>query len=128
MVYAVHEPTQRVSSHISVDFYVFLLTRTFSINLVVYYMPTVLVDSVGLSTNTAQLIAGFVELMFPVGNLLPAFFLDRLGRRPTMIYGCAGLSFCMVMITILLSIGSKATSSAAIGFFFLVCYHPTRLS
>lgn len=86
-------------------------------------MPTVLQANVGLSPNTSLLIAGFVNLMFPIGNLVPAFALDRMGRRPTMIYGCAALSFCMVMITILLSFGNKSTSSAAIAFFFLVCIH-----
>ncbi|PPJ58607.1 hypothetical protein CBER1_03532 [Cercospora berteroae] len=89
------------------------------INLVVYYMPTVLVQNVGLSLNTSLLIAGFVQMMFIVGNTLPALALDRMGRRPTMIWGCALLSFCMMMITILLSIGRQATSSAAIAFFFL---------
>ena len=90
------------------------------INLVVYYMPTVLVENVGLPRNSAQLIAGFVELMFIIGNTLPALALDRMGRRPTMIWGCACLSFCMMMISILLSFGKQNTSSAAIAFFFLV--------
>ncbi|KXT07092.1 hypothetical protein AC578_2465 [Pseudocercospora eumusae] len=89
------------------------------INLVVYYMPTVLVQNVGLSRNTSLLIAGFVQCMFIVGNTLPALALDRMGRRPTMIWGCGLLSGCMMMITILLSIGETKTSSAAIAFFFL---------
>ena len=68
------------------------------INLVVYYMPTVLVENVGMPASQAQLVAGFVELMFVVGNTLPAFALDRLGRRRIMMTGCALLSFCMMMI------------------------------
>ena len=83
-------------------------------------MPTVLIKNVGLPRHEAQLIAGFVELMFIVGNTAPALALDRMGRRKTMMFGCACLSFCMMMITILLSIGSHDTSSAAISFFFLV--------
>ena len=83
-------------------------------------MPTVLVENVGLSAHDAQLIAGFIEFMFIIGNTLPALALDRMGRRKTMIIGCACLSFCMMMITILLSIGHKNTSSGAIAFFFLV--------
>jgi MFS family permease len=63
-------------------------------------MPTVLVQNVGLSAHRATLIAGGVELMFPIGNTIPALFLDRLGRKPTMMTGCAILSFCMMMITI----------------------------
>jgi hypothetical protein len=88
----------------------------------VYYTPTVLVSSVGVEPGTALLIAGFIQIMFPIGNTVPALFLDRMGRRWTMIWGCAALSICMMMIAILLSIGRSATSSAAIAFFFLVSF------
>lgn len=94
-------------------------TLEHSINLVVYYLPTALTDSVGLEPSIALLIAGFIQLMFPIGNLLPALALDRIGRRWTMIWGCAGLSICMMMIAVLLSIETPATSSASITFFFL---------
>ncbi|KAK5168223.1 uncharacterized protein LTR77_006792 [Saxophila tyrrhenica] len=89
------------------------------INLVVYYMPTVLVSNVDVEPNTALLIAGFVQLMFVVGNTLPALALDRMGRKWTMIWGCAALCICMMMIAILLSFGGESTSSASIAFFFL---------
>ena len=42
----------------------------------------------------------FVELMFPIGNTLPALALDRMGRKMTMMVGCGILSFSMMMITI----------------------------
>lgn len=107
------------------------------INLVVYYMPTVLVENVGMAPSRAILVAGFVELMFVVGNTLPALALDRMGRKRTMMAGCAALSICMMMITIvsivvlwkwyteadlhpqLLSINKESTSAASIAFFFL---------
>ncbi|KAK3073470.1 hypothetical protein LTR53_004958 [Teratosphaeriaceae sp. CCFEE 6253] len=89
------------------------------INLVVYYMPTVLVVNVGKSAHSAQLIAGFVIIMFPIGNTLPALALDRMGRKMTMMIGCGILSFSMLCITILLSFGKQKTSTASIAFFFL---------
>lgn len=88
------------------------------INLVVYYMPSVLVTNVGLSAKTAQLIAGFIELMFIIGSTLPSLRLDQMGRRKTMMWGTAGLSVSMALISILLSFGGKHSSSAAIAFFF----------
>ncbi|KAK4553052.1 hypothetical protein LTR86_009976 [Recurvomyces mirabilis] len=89
------------------------------INLVVYYLPTVLESNVGVERTTALLIAGFIQLMFPIGNLVPALALDKIGRRWTMFCGCAALSVCMMMIAALLSNGSSAASSASIAFFFL---------
>lgn len=89
------------------------------INLVVYYMPTVLVQNVGMPAGRATLIAGFVELMFVVGNTLPAFRLDRMGRKKTMMVGCGLLSLCMLCISVLLSFGKQKTSEASIAFFFL---------
>ncbi|KAK3073336.1 hypothetical protein LTR53_005184 [Teratosphaeriaceae sp. CCFEE 6253] len=57
--------------------------------------------------------------MFPIGNTLPALALDRMGRKMTMMIGCAILSFSMLCITILLSFGKQKTSTASIAFFFL---------
>jgi MFS family permease len=95
------------------------MNQMVGINMVVYYMPTVLVTSVKLAPRTAQIIAGFIQLMFIVGNLVPALALDRMGRKKTMFYGCLGLGFCMMIASILLSFGKKNTSSAAVAFFFI---------
>lgn len=95
------------------------MNQMVGINMVVYYMPTVLISSVKLQPRTAQIIAGFIQLMFIVGNLGPALALDRMGRRKTMLYGCFGLGCCMMIASILLSFGGKNTSSAAVAFFFI---------
>lgn len=47
------------------------------INLVVYYMPTVLITNVGLTRNTALLIAGGVNCMFVVGESRGSSLLDQ---------------------------------------------------
>ena len=82
-------------------------------------MPTLLVQNVGMAPRRATLIAGFVELMFVVGNTLPAFYLDRMGRKKTMMIGSGLLSGCMCAISILLSVNNPKASSAAVAFFFL---------
>lgn len=82
-------------------------------------MPLLLTSSVKMPVHQAQLLAGFVELMFVVGNTLPALALDRMGRKRTMIVGCSLLSFCMLMVSVLLSFNKQATSTASIAFFFL---------
>lgn len=82
-------------------------------------MPVVLATNVGMPVGRATLIAGFVELMFPIGNTVPALFLDRMGRRKTMMIGCGCLSFCMLMISVLLSFNRPTLSAVSVAFFFL---------
>jgi len=89
------------------------------INMIVYYMPTVLVKNVGQTARLAQIIAGFVQLMFVIGCLLPSLRLDQMGRRKTMMYGCFGLGVCMMLVAILLSFHKKNTSIGAVAFFFV---------
>ncbi|KAL2106144.1 hypothetical protein VUR80DRAFT_7220 [Thermomyces stellatus] len=96
------------------------------INLVVYYLPTVLVDNVGMTTHMALILGGCINLMFPIGSLGPSLALDRMGRRKTMIIGCSILSLCMMMVAALLSQAGepdtprgKAFGAAATAFFFV---------
>lgn len=93
------------------------------INLIVYYIPTALVENVGMTAQTAQILGGCINMMFMFGSILPSLALDRMGRRKTMIWGCSGLSICMLMVSALLSrVGHDngyACSSAAVAFFFL---------
>ncbi|KAL1641340.1 hypothetical protein SLS61_010146 [Didymella pomorum] len=93
------------------------------INLVVYYIPSVLVQNVGMTPHKAQILGGCINMMFMFGSILPSFALDRMGRRKTMMWGCFGLGICMLMISALLSQSSvangQAYASAAVAFFFL---------
>ncbi|KAH7028768.1 general substrate transporter [Microdochium trichocladiopsis] len=93
------------------------------INLVVYYVLTVLQENVGLEHRLAQIIAGCIQLMFPLGSLIPSLALDRMGRRPTMMWGSLFMGASMMFVAALLSQSDgttrgKSFSSAAIAFFF----------
>ncbi|KAK7732558.1 hypothetical protein SLS53_008445 [Cytospora paraplurivora] len=96
------------------------------INLVVYYITTVLQTNVGLSRNLSLVLGGAINAMFFLGSLFPAFFLDKYGRRKPMIWGSFGLGISMMMISILLSFQeshpgtqlAKTTASASVAFFF----------
>ncbi|KAL8371110.1 hypothetical protein RB595_001117 [Gaeumannomyces hyphopodioides] len=97
------------------------------INLVVYYIPSVLEINVGMSVQQSQILGGCINLMFPIGSLLPTLALDRMGRRKTMMAGSLALGVCMLLISALLSQASQgegtgrgqAFSSASVAFFFL---------
>ena len=97
------------------------------INLVVYYIPTVLVKSVGMSPKLAQILGGCINTMFIIGSIGPTLALDRMGRRKTMMLGSFGLGLCMMFITALLSQAPEGVKSArasafgaaSVAFFFL---------
>ncbi|PNP86050.1 hypothetical protein FNYG_01106 [Fusarium nygamai] len=50
--------------------FVQFMNQAGGINLVVYYILTVLTVNVGLEHRLAQIIAGCIQLMFPIGSLL----------------------------------------------------------
>ena len=80
---------------------------------VVYYVPSALQDTVGLSRNLSLVIGGAVQCMFFVGSLVPTFFLDRMGRRRPMMWGGLGLAISMMMLSILLSFHFKQEQYSA---------------
>jgi hypothetical protein len=92
------------------------------INLVVYYVPTVLQENVGLTRNLSLLLGGVINCMFIIGSFVPALLVDRIGRRKPMMWGSLGLGISMMMISILLSFqgssNAKPTASASVAFFF----------
>ncbi|SPO06397.1 probable transporter (major facilitator superfamily) [Cephalotrichum gorgonifer] len=105
------------------------MNQVSGINLVVYYVPTVLVQNVGMTPRMAQILGGCINIMFPLGSLGPSLALDRMGRRKTMLWGCAGLSFCMMMVAALLSQAGdpestrgKSFGAAGTAFFFLYMF------
>ncbi|KAF2996122.1 hypothetical protein E8E14_002596 [Neopestalotiopsis sp. 37M] len=101
-----------------------LMNQLGGINLIVYYITSVLQYNVGLDRNLALILAGVINAMFFIGSLFPTFFLDKYGRRKPMMWGSFGLGISMMMVAILLSFQPRggdiahATASASITFFF----------
>ena len=112
-----------------------MMNQICGINLIVYYIPSVLRQNVGLEPQLSQILGGCINLMFAIGSILPTFALDRMGRRKTMLSGCAGLGFCMLMVSALLSQAEKggsghrfATASVAFFFLYMLIYGATWAS
>ncbi|KAJ5487993.1 Major facilitator superfamily domaingeneral substrate transporter [Penicillium desertorum] len=100
-----------------------LMNQVGGINLVVYFVPTVLRTNVGLTSQLSLILGGCIQIMFMLGSLLPAFKLDSMGRRKTMMIGSLGLGICMMMVAALLSQvnqpNGKTYAEASVAFFFL---------
>ncbi|MCH7226598.1 sugar porter family MFS transporter [Haloferula sp. A504] len=90
-----------------------VLQQVTGINVFLYYAPEILKSVAGAETDVALLqtvLVGAVNLAFTV---LAIWTVDRLGRRPLMIVGAAGMGLCLA------AIGLAATTQA-IGSWLLV--------
>ncbi|KAF1344962.1 general substrate transporter [Delphinella strobiligena] len=96
------------------------------INVTSYYLPTVLINSVGLNNNLARLLAACNSVSYLAFSFIGIPNVERWGRRKMMMYAAAGQCFCYLIITVLIRYnekpgysGSKDVASASVAFFFL---------
>ncbi|KAF2254942.1 general substrate transporter [Trematosphaeria pertusa] len=98
------------------------------INVTSYYLPTVLIESVGLSNNLARLLAACNSVSYLLFSLIGIPNVERWGRRKMMMYAAAGQCFCYIIITICIRYNELDSLSTAtkekwaegsIAFFFL---------
>lgn len=98
------------------------------INIICYYLPYVLTESVRLNGSMARLLAAVNAMTYLGSTFIGLAFVERWGRRRLMMYGALGQCCCWLAITLLLDAASKAAllsnkqqqlGSAAVLFFFL---------
>ncbi|CAD6570708.1 MAG: hypothetical protein ASARMPREDX12_003828 [Alectoria sarmentosa] len=101
------------------------------INVTSYYLPTVLIQSVGLSEKLARLLAACNSVSYLAFSMIGIPNIERWGRRKMMIYASIGQALSYMLITILLRYnelpgysGSKQVASASVAFFFTyyICF------
>ncbi|KAF4465013.1 Sugar transporter [Fusarium albosuccineum] len=88
-------------------------------NMINYYAPVIFQQSMHLSRNLSLILGGCAQITYLVGSAIPVLLMDRFGRRVLLIACSAGLCFCFVMVTILLSLGSTGAAYGATAFIFL---------
>ncbi|KAF9871926.1 sugar transporter [Colletotrichum karsti] len=98
------------------------------INVTSYYLPTVLIQSVGLDNRTARLLAACNSVSYFLFSLIGIPNVERWGRRKMMMYAAAGQFVCYLVITICIrytefpGLAPETQSQwakASIAFFFL---------
>ena len=96
------------------------------INVTSYYLPTVLIESVGFSNKMARLLAACNSVSYLLFALIGIPNVERWGRRKMIMYAAAGQCFCYLIITVLLRFNELETyghreevASASVAFFFL---------
>jgi MFS family permease len=89
-------------------------------------LPTVLIQSVGLTEKLARLLAACNSVSYLLFSFISIPNIEKWGRRNMMLYASLGQGCCYLLITILLRFNEKdgyahqnEVASASIAFFFL---------
>ena len=95
------------------------------INVTTYYLPTVLMESVGMTEKMSRLVAACNSISYLLAGVVGIPSVEHWGRRPLFMFGALGQAFCYLLITILIAFNEKLgypyqeqVASASIAFFF----------
>ncbi|OJJ53057.1 hypothetical protein ASPSYDRAFT_62259 [Aspergillus sydowii CBS 593.65] len=93
------------------------------INIMSYYLPTVLMNSVGLSNTMARLLTACNATSYFIFSCVAVTMIERFGRRGLMLLSGSGQFLSFLVITILLRFATtdRIYGTASVAFFFL--YH-----
>jgi hypothetical protein len=98
------------------------------INVTSYYLPTVLIVSVGLTNTMARLLAACNSVSYLIFSTIGIPNVERWGRRKMIMYAATGQCFCYLIITICIKYSEDPSwtqdaqnkiASASVAFFFL---------
>ncbi|GAA5884943.1 hypothetical protein JCM6882_007162 [Rhodosporidiobolus microsporus] len=91
-------------------------------NIVTYYATTLFENSIGMEPLIARILALAVGVEYALVAFGTTTFVDRLGRRNTMIWGAIGCGLCMVLLCALVYVAEhqdmRAPAYAAAVFIF----------
>lgn len=68
------------------------------VNLITYYATTIFQQYLGMDAVRARILAAAMGLMQPLGGFLAFQTIDRLGRRPLMLYSAGAMAVCMALL------------------------------
>ncbi|SAM02657.1 hypothetical protein [Absidia glauca] len=74
-----------------------IIQQLSGINATTYYLTTVFKQA-GFSTPMAMMFGGVDTVVYFIGSLLPIFFVERIGRRPIMLWGLVGQAVTLICL------------------------------
>ncbi|KAJ5532110.1 Major facilitator superfamily domain general substrate transporter [Penicillium frequentans] len=87
-------------------------------NAVIYYLPILFRDSVGLTGRMPTILGGVNMVVYAIFATLSWFLIERVGRRKLFLYGTVGQMVSMIIVFACLIPGTtQAAKGAAVGLF-----------
>ncbi|KUI62552.1 Sugar transporter STL1 [Cytospora mali] len=89
------------------------------INTVGYYLPVILEDNVGMTQELARIVAGCGAIFYLIASLPPIWFIDKVGRRPVMMWGAAALTVVNILLCVGFNIPGTSGVTLIVAMYFL---------
>jgi len=89
------------------------------INLITYYAANIFENEIGLSPFLSRILAACNGTEYFLASWIAVFTIEKVGRRPLMLFGATGMSLSMVALAITNSIGGSQAGIGAAVFLFV---------
>lgn len=100
-------PTLRIAVALAV------LQQITGINVIMYYAPNIF-ESIGLDKSTAILQTLTIGITMTVFTVAAMFLVDRIGRKPLLLYGSAGMGVSLIILTYFFESGNGGSVAATL--------------
>ncbi|KAL1849305.1 hypothetical protein Plec18170_007597 [Paecilomyces lecythidis] len=90
------------------------------INLITYYAAVIYENSIGLSGLLSRILAACNGTEYFLASWLPVLIVEKVGRRPLMLIGAAGMSLSMVVLAITTSFAGQTKPGIVAAVFLFV--------
>ncbi|KAJ4344659.1 uncharacterized protein N0V89_012403 [Didymosphaeria variabile] len=97
----------------------YMMNQWSGVNALCYYLAYILENYMGYSPSMALILASVAFTQYAVFSWPPYFYIDRIGRRWSVMLSSAGCAICMAIIAGGLSTNSFSSAAAAVAFIFL---------
>ncbi|KAL1595662.1 hypothetical protein SLS60_009351 [Paraconiothyrium brasiliense] len=97
----------------------YMMNQWSGVNALCYYLAYILENYMGYSPSMALILASVAFTQYAVFSWPPYFYIDRIGRRWSVMLSSAGCAICMAIIAGGLSKNSFSSAAAAVAFIFL---------
>ncbi|ODH44853.1 hypothetical protein ACO22_00617 [Paracoccidioides brasiliensis] len=92
------------------------------INLITYYAAVIYETSIGLNGFMSRILAACNGTEYFIASWIPVFIVEKVGRRPLMLFGAVGMSLSMVVLAVVTSF-ERQTKPGIVAAVFLFVFN-----
>ncbi|KAK5123953.1 hypothetical protein LTR85_002150 [Meristemomyces frigidus] len=97
----------------------YMMNQWSGVNALCYYLAYILETYLGFSTQMSLILASVAFTQYAVFSWPPYFYIDKIGRRWTVIWSSIGCAICMAVIAGSLINQTHTSAAVAVAFMFL---------